>query len=454
MAEISQQYEKLVEKAREAAKRRNYDYAIDLYMQVLKLNPDHPEAAREIRAATVRKGQEEGISPKKGFLKGFGSWGKSLLKGVTKNYEQVMEECEKFLRNAPFNVGMLMRLADAAARASHPHRAIANFEQVLKLDPKNLDALKGLGRLHKLLEEYKKATAYYRRTLELSPHDAEASRALKDIAAATTVDRIGSLGESYRDKMKEAGEAAKLEAEGHVLRTEKDVKSAINRKLDDIQQSPKEPKLYRDLGDLHVKMKDYDNADAAYRKALEISPTDYFAKEKLGDLQLKRFDQQIAAASDAYRLAPTPENKAKVDEVRTTKLQFSIGEWGRRVEEHPTDAALRFKYGKFLFQDSQDDEAIANLQKTVHDPKVAAEAHHLLGLAFRKKGMYELGVKELARAREGLNIMNEANKSITYDLALTLELLNKKAEAKVEYQKIAEADFGYKDVAKRLSALS
>ena len=62
MAQIDQQYEKLVEKAREAAKRRNYDYAIDLYMQVLKLNPDHGDAAKELRKVTVRKGQEEGVS--------------------------------------------------------------------------------------------------------------------------------------------------------------------------------------------------------------------------------------------------------------------------------------------------------------------------------------------------------------------------------------------------------
>jgi Flp pilus assembly protein TadD len=152
-------------------------------------------------------------------------------------------------------------------------------------------------------------------------------------------------------------------------------------------------------------------------------------------------------------MAPTPENKAKVDKVRVEKLKFSVEEWGRRVQEHPTDTELRFKYGRFLYQAGMDDDAIANLQKTVHDPKVASQAHQLLGLAFRKKGMYELGVKELLKAREGLNVMNETNKSITYELARTYELLEKKAEAKMEYQKIAEADFSYKDVAKRLSAI-
>lgn len=453
MAQVDQQYEKLVEKAREAAKRRNYDYAIDLYLQVLKLNPDHEDAARELRQVTVRKGQEEGLSPKKGFLKGFGSWVKSSVKGVTKKYDEAIEECEKFLRNAPFNVGMLMKLADCAAKAGYSHRAIANFEQALKLDAKNIEAMKGLGRLHKVLGDYKMADNYYKQVLQHSSNDAEAWRARKDIAAATTTEKIHSAGESYRDKIKDAGKAAKLEMEGHVLRGEQDVKAAINRKLDDIQQSPGDSKLYRDLGDLYLKIEDFDNAQASYKKALEVNPTDYFATEKMGDLQLKRFDKELAAVSEEYRMAPTQENKAKVDKVRVEKLKFSVEEWGRRVQEHPTDAELRFKYGRFLYQAGMDDEAISNLQKTVHDPKVASQAHQLLGLSFRKKGMYELGVKELLKAREGLNVMNETNKSITYELARTYELLEKKAEAKMEYQKIAEADFSYKDVAKRLSAL-
>jgi tetratricopeptide (TPR) repeat protein len=453
MAQIDQQYEKLVEKAREAAKRRNYDYAIDLYMQVLKLNPDHGDAAREIRQVTKRKGQEEGTSKKGGFFKGLGSFIKSKSKGITKHYDQQIEECEKFLRNAPFNVGMLISLGNAAAKAGYNQRAIANFEEVLTLDKNSLDALKALGRLHKMLGEYAKAQSYYLKVSQVSPHDVEASRSLKDIAAATTADKIGALGDDYRQKIRDAGKAAKLEQEGHVIRSEQDAKSAINLKLDDIKQNPKEPKLYRDLGDLYIKIKEYDRAKEAYEKALEVNPADYFANEKLGDLQLKLFDDQIAAASNAYRLAPTPDNKAKVDEVRKTKLAFSVEEWGRRVQEHPTDAELRFRYGKFLHQAGQDDEAIANLQKTVHDPKVASEAHHILGLAFRKKGMYELSVKDLLKAREGLNIMNETNKSVTYDLARTYELLEKKEEAKAEYQRIAEADFSYKDVAKRLGAL-
>ncbi len=453
MAEIDQQYEKLVEKAREAAKRRNYDYAIDLYMQVLKLNPDHADAAKEIRQITVRKGQEGGLSSKKSFFKGLGSFIKSKSKGLVKHYDEQIEECEKFLRNAPFNVKMLMSLGDAAARAGYAHRAIANFEQALEIDKKNVEAMKALGRLHNGLMAYEKASAYYRRALSLAPNDAEASRAVKNIAAARTADKIGALGESYREKIRDAGKAAKMEAEGHILRTDMDVKTAINRKLDDIKQSPKESKLYRDLGDLYVKIKDYGSAEGAYKKAVEVNPGDYFAKEKIGDVQLKRFDAQIASASEAYRMAPTPENKAKIDGLRASRLQFTIEEWGRRVQEHPTDAELRFRYGKFLFQGGQDDEAIGNLQKTVHDPKVATGAHHLLGLAFRKKGMYELSVKELLKAREGLSLMNEANKGITYDLARTYELLEKKAEAKAEYQKIAEADFSYKDVAKRLGQL-
>ena len=44
---------KLIEKAREAAERRNYDYAIDLFLQALKLSPDEclPAQSADLRCA-------------------------------------------------------------------------------------------------------------------------------------------------------------------------------------------------------------------------------------------------------------------------------------------------------------------------------------------------------------------------------------------------------------------
>lgn len=449
MAETSH-IDKLVEKAQEAAKRRNYDYAVDLFMQALKLSPDHEEAARQIRAVTVRKGQEEGISPKTGFLKGFTSFIRARLKELTKNYEEEIIECEKFLRHAPFNVKMMIRLGNAALAAHYLRRALANFEMAAEIDKRNTDAFKALGRIYKELGDMKKAAFYYEKVLSVNPHDSESARARKDIAATTAFTKIESMGDSYRDKLKSAGEAAKLEIEGHIVRSKDDALKAIEMKKAEIRQKPGDSKLYRDLGDLYLKAEDISQGEDSYKKALEINPADFHVKDKLADLQMKKLDYKIQQLATAYREGPTEGKKRALDDARREKLHFQIQEYERRVQERPTDTEIKFTLGKFLFQAGEDDRAIGELQKTVHDPKNAPEAHHLVGLVFRKKGMYELAVNEFLKARERLTVMNDINKEITYDLAKTFELMNKTAEAKAEYHKIAEADYAYKDVAHRL----
>jgi len=301
------------------------------------------------------------------------------------------------------------------------------------------------------LGDMKKAAFYYEKTLSINPHDGEAARARKDIAATTTLTKIESMGESYRDRLRSAGEAAKLEIEGHILRTKEDALKAIELKKAEIQQKPGDSKLYRDLGDLYLKADDIAQAEVSYKKALEVNPTDFHTKDKLGDLQMRKLDYKIQQLATAYREGPTENKKRALDAARKEKFLFQIQEYERRTQEHPTDTELRFRLGKFLFLAGEDDRAIGELQKTVHDPKNATEAHHLIGLTFKKKGMYELAVKEFFKARERLTVMNDANKEITYDLARTFELMNKIAEAKTEYHKIAEVDYSYKDVAQRLA---
>ena len=446
------QFDKMLLKASEAMKRRNYEYAFELYMQVLKMDPDNEEAARAIRELTKRRGQEEGLG-KGGRLRGLTSLFKAKFKGIAKKYDEQIVECERYLWNSPFDVKRIMELANAAHAAGYMHRALANYKAVLELDPKNIEALKACGRIYMKLGELQQAARYYDAALRLNPHDGEAARARKDIAAATTVGRIEKMGTSYRDKIADKKQAEKLELEQHILRTEEDVRRAIQLKMEDIKANPKDPRPYREVGDLYLRINDFNSAETYYKKALEVDPTDFFAQEKLAEVQLKRFDYRIRQLMDAYREGPTEEKRKAIEQAKWEKLQFCIEEWTRRVQQHPTDTKLRFELGKFLYQGGQMDEAIAQLQRAQSDPRYKVDAHYLVGMAFRKKGLYDLAVKEFLKAREPLRVMNDKNKEITYELARTYELLGKTDLAREEYQKIIEVDYKFKDVAQRLGAL-
>src|SRR5438552_18338641 len=50
MTSPSPSSDKSLEKARDAAKKKNFDYAVMLYLEILKVNPGHIVARRELRA--------------------------------------------------------------------------------------------------------------------------------------------------------------------------------------------------------------------------------------------------------------------------------------------------------------------------------------------------------------------------------------------------------------------
>jgi len=326
-------------------------------------------------------------------------------------------------------------------------RALANYKAVLEIDAKNLEAMKAVGRIYMKLGDLQQAARYFDAALRIAPHDGEAARARKDIAAATTVGRIERAGSSYRDKLKDKKEAEKLEVSQHILRTEEDVRKAIALKQEEIEGKPNEPRLHRELGDLYARLNDFRNAEACYNKA------DYFSKERLGDLQIKRWDWKIRQLMDAYREGPTEEKKKAIADAQRQKLEFCVEEWRRRVQQHPTDTKLRFELGRFLYQAGNIDDAITELQRSASDPRFTVQAHFTVGVAFRKKGLYDLAIKEFLKAREPLRLMNEQNKEITYELGRTFELTGDVEKARQEYQKILEVDYKYKDVARRIGAL-
>ena len=50
------------QKAEQALKKRNFDYAIELYQQGLSIDPDRVEERRKLRASAVRRCQENGAN--------------------------------------------------------------------------------------------------------------------------------------------------------------------------------------------------------------------------------------------------------------------------------------------------------------------------------------------------------------------------------------------------------
>ena len=77
---------------------------------------------------------------------------------------------------------------------------------------------------------------------------------------------------------------------------------------------------------------------------------------------------------------------------------------------------------------------------------------NLLGRCYRELGMLDLAVKQLEDAARETMVMDEIKKKIVYDLGLIYEQMGDVEKYIDAMKKIYEADYGYRDVAKRVES--
>ncbi|GIW71760.1 MAG: hypothetical protein KatS3mg102_1302 [Planctomycetota bacterium] len=448
---------KRYQKAAEAVKRRNYDYAIELFLQELTLDPDNAEARRALRAAELKKFQEAGADPASNaaYLKALGPWCSAQFARLTGNWEKCMLACEQFLKHAPSNRGMLALLGQAARAAGHQQAAVVAFEELREVDPRSAVALRALAQLYRELGDDARALRYYEELRRLLPTDPEAARAVRDLAAAGATrqveERTAAGSGSFRDAVRDQQAARAAEVSGRVVRSASEAEEEIERLRQQLDGTSNDAKTYKKIGDLYAKKKDYEEALQAYERSLEAKD-DPLVRDAIGDLRLKLLDEEIQALTAAARRGE-PAAKGRLAEVKARRLELAIEEYTRRVKQRPTESALRFQLGSYLLKARRHDEAITELQRAVKDPRRGPQARLLLGKCFAAKGLVDLAAKEFERARKSARGMDDLGKEATYNLALLYEQAGQKDKASAELEKIIEVDIAYRDVMKRMEAL-
>ena len=138
-------------KADQALKKKNFDYAIELYQQGLQIDADRMEERKRLRQAQIARIMTNGGSTTGGGLvkmKNALLLGSIKKLGMQKKYEEQIIEIEKFLCVAPQSAGELFQLAEAFLATDRMASAKQAYLEATEADPNNMDAWKNLGRLH------------------------------------------------------------------------------------------------------------------------------------------------------------------------------------------------------------------------------------------------------------------------------------------------------------------
>jgi tetratricopeptide (TPR) repeat protein len=463
---------KLLEKAREAAERRNYEYAIELYLQACKLDMDNATARRELRAVENRWAKEKGST--------FWSKGKTQILALNvqglflaKKYDAAIEKAEETLKSDPGNISVLMILGRAALASGYRQSAIATFEDIRNMNAggnsKQLIAtLRELARAYEADGRINEAQDTWAQVNKLEPGDREASVKIRDLSASTMTKKIetaataGGRGASARNTQTEEQkkQAARLSREAGDIKTDADLKAAIDDTLNDIQKRSDDPRLYAKLGDLHKQGGNYAEAKKNYEIARQKDPNNPTYLFKSHDLEiwkmlgaLKALQQKANAGDAAAREQFIKDKLALLDYRLTSFLE--------REKQYSTDSRIRFELG-CIYHDLANqkgdknlyDEAIKRFQATFQDPKYRLDSGLKMGLGFAAKGQFDLALKRFDESLKGLELKNDHWKNLKYAKADTLQKSKHLNDSKKVFLEIYEIDVSFKDVGKRVDQLT
>lgn len=442
----------LYTKGHEALIRDNFDYAIDLFNQVLAREPGLYECRKELRSAQQRKAGSGG-----GFFKRFLSSAGSQPNvaraqlAVQKNPAEAMQIAEQILNNDPTNASAHRVIVEAARILEMPRTASTSLEILLRNHPQDKDVAIKLAIALGEIGEAQRAERILGEMIRLNPGDNELAQALKNLSARKTLDEGGyeALADgsgSYRDILRDKNEAVSLEQENRQVRDEDAVDRLIRDYETRLSREPNNLKLVKDLGELHTQKKSWDKALGYYARLKNSDAGgDAGVDRAITETTLRKYNDQLASVDP-----DSPDREEIIARLQIEKEAFAFGESQKLVDRFPTDLQIRFDHGVLLFEQGKIAEAISEFQKAQSNPHRRVASMNYLAQCFAKRKMYDLAARTLQNAIKEKLVFDDEKKELVYNLGDVLDKLGKKAEAAEQFKLIYEVDIGYKDVSARV----
>lgn len=453
--DISKNARDFYNKALAALERNNYEYAMEMFLQCLALEPNFTRARQYLRAAQMKHTESAG-----GFKRMFtGAKAQPLLAKARmiagKNPVEAMAIAEQVLSVDPKNSQALTLLAEAAETAGFPETTAQTLEHYAKINPRDIKAQHWLARTYVALKKPELAREVYDQILQLHPGDFEAQRGLQNATAQGAMQQgRWDEAESYRDIIKDKDEAVALEQAARVVRTEDMTENLIRDNLAKLQTDPTNPVLQRELGRLYSQQGDFDTALQYLEKLLTAEAGgDPTLERDIADVKIKRLEAEIAKRHQALAAQP-PTAAALEQEVAELERQRDaqrLVNARQLVDRYPNDLNYRYELAVLHMKVGDVANAIEQFQKSVGQPQKRVSSLNYLGQCFQQMGVHDLAVDQYLRAIEELPMMDAVKKEVTYNLALAYDTMGETEKAIAEYKKIAAVDFGYRDVRTRIT---
>jgi len=292
--------------------------------------------------------------------------------------------------------------------------------------------------------------------VKVNPRDMEAMQGEKNAAAQGSIKNQGWGSANFKDAMKDSGEAAKLEMLSRQGMTQDQMEQFLAETIEQYNADQSNIVIVKRMSDLYERLGQLETALMFYDYALTLNAGDValqrkveILRDKVQDLKIEEYEREIETNPDA----PDIEDKrAQVAEIRRQRASVVISEAKTRVDRNPTDKTLRYELGQAYFNAGMYGEALPELQQAKSNPNMRIKAILMLGRCFERKNMNDLAKTSFLEASKELLVMDATKKEVLYELANVLEKMGDKSGSLEALKEIYNADYGYKDVAKRVES--
>lgn len=396
----------------------------------------------------------------------------ALLKGKP---QDAITAFRAVLKDQPASSKVLTLLADAHLANAEKDLALDNLRKALEYEPAYLPARVQLARYYASIGNVNDALKTVDEGLKAAPTDMDLLLAKVEVHAAKkdanamrkTLEtiktahpdspigyyRMGQLlaferkydpalreFETAWQKSPNAPEVLTAIVNTHMAQGKPD--KAVNRLNEALKQSPENAFIHELLGEVHIGQKKYAEAEAQFRKAIELNPKwtqPYGSLAKLlqmrGDLpgSIRVFEQGLAAVPDDVTLmlylASAHDRAKSYDKAidiyeRAVQINpnnaIAANNLAALLSDHRTDAkslararelvqrfessqqpVFRDTLGWVYFRSGETDKAIPILEKVVSQSPQVAIFHYHLGMAYHKKGDLAAAKTHLTKAVAG-----------------------------------------------------
>lgn len=442
------------DKASKVAETKNYDYAIDMYLQGLRYAPDALKEGHLPLAelALHRQGSDNKKPTMMERVK--------RMRGKTP-LEQMLN-AEYLFAKDPDHIPYAEAMLKAALAGGYDKTAgwIANliFQTINASKNPSAQTYILLKEAYSTLGQFDKAIAAIQRAARLRPDDGALADEFKNLSAELTMSRGKYDGEGdFRKSIKDREGQEKLQAQAGVIKTEDYRVKAVEDARKKIAQNSELPANIFELADAlsGLETDQAENDAIALLENTYETRSDFSFKRRAGLLRIKQLKRKLKEAKAALKVNPNDAQAKALSEQLSAKLNsMELEHYMLCVQNYPTDLGAKYEYAIRLVRNEQYDEAIPLFQEAQKDPRRKIAALNKIGLCFSMKGWLADAIDVFSQAIDSHEIKYDAiGKELRYNLARAYEQQGDSDKALEIYRKIAQSDFAYKDVSQRVDKL-